>query len=91
VDVLALVIGAIIAGVVIGPLARLVMPGSQDLSFGITILLGGIGALVGGIVYALFGGEETSGIDWVLHAVQVAVAILAIVVYSNVMKGRAAT
>jgi uncharacterized membrane protein YeaQ/YmgE (transglycosylase-associated protein family) len=91
VDVLALVIGAIIAGVVIGPLARLVMPGSQKLSIVITILLGGIGALVGGIVYALFGGEETSGIDWVLHAVQVAVAILAIVVYSKVIKGRAAT
>jgi uncharacterized membrane protein YeaQ/YmgE (transglycosylase-associated protein family) len=86
-----LVIGAIIAGIVIGPLARWGMPGAHDLSIGISILLGGIGALVGGLVYALFGGEETSGIDWVLHAVQVAVAILAIVVYSNVMKGRAAT
>jgi uncharacterized membrane protein YeaQ/YmgE (transglycosylase-associated protein family) len=90
-DVLAVVIGAIIAGVIIGPLARLVMPGEQSLSIGITILLGAVGALVGGIVYALFGGEETSGIDWVLHAVQVAVAVLAIVIYANMTNNRAAT
>jgi len=91
VDVLAVVIGAIIAGVIVGPLARFVMPGNQNLSIGITILLGAVGALVGGIIYALFGGEETSGIDWVLHAVQVAVAILAIVIYANMTRNRAAT
>lgn len=90
-DVLALIIGALIAGIIIGPLARLVMPGSQDLSIPMTILIGAVGALVGGIIYALFGGEETSGIDWVLHAIQVAVAVLAIVVYANMSGNRAAT
>lgn len=90
-DFLALIIGALIAGIIIGPLARLVMPGRQDLSIGMTILLGAVGALVGGIIYGLFGGEETSGIDWVLHAVQVLVAVLAIVIYANMSGNKAAT
>lgn len=86
-DVLATIIGGLLAGVVIGPLARLVLPGRQNLPMGMTIVLGAIGALVGGFIYQALGGGETSGIDWIKHAIQVGVAALAVVVYGS-MSGR---
>lgn len=39
-DVLGTIIGALIAGIIIGPLARLALPGKQNISVGMTILLG---------------------------------------------------
>lgn len=84
---LALIIGALLLGIIIGPLARLVLPGEQNISIGMTILLGALGALVGGIIYQALGGTETAGIDWILHLVQVVVAAVAVVLYIN-MQGR---
>lgn len=85
-DFLGTVIGALVAGIIIGPLARLVLPGKQNLSIGMTIVLGAVGAFVGGIVYQLLGGTDTSGIDWIKLFIQVAVAAIAVVVYGR-MKG----
>jgi uncharacterized membrane protein YeaQ/YmgE (transglycosylase-associated protein family) len=87
VDILSTIIGALIAGIIIGPLARLVLPGRQDISVGMTIVLGAIGALVGGLIYGWLGGTETEGIDWILHAIQVAVAAVAVIIYGS-MAGR---
>lgn len=87
---LELIIGAVLWGIVIGPLARLVLPGQQNISIGITILLGAIGALVGGIIYRALGGTETAGIDWLLHVIEIAVAAVAVVLYAN-MRGRRTT
>jgi uncharacterized membrane protein YeaQ/YmgE (transglycosylase-associated protein family) len=80
-DVLGTIVGALVAGIIIGPLARLVLPGKQDLSIGMTILLGAVGALVGGLIYEAAGGSETAGIDWIRLAIQVGVGALAVVVY----------
>jgi uncharacterized membrane protein YeaQ/YmgE (transglycosylase-associated protein family) len=89
-EVIGIIIGALIAGIIIGPLARLVLPGKQDISIGMTILLGAAGALVGGLIYSLLGGGETGGIDWILLIVEVATAALAIVVYTSMQGGRSA-
>ncbi len=86
---LELIIGALLWGIIIGPLARLVLPGEQNISLGITILLGAIGALVGGIIYRALGGTDTAGIDWILHLVEIVVAAVAVVLYIN-MRGRRA-
>ncbi|MBY5161457.1 GlsB/YeaQ/YmgE family stress response membrane protein [Salsipaludibacter albus] len=77
------IIFALLAGIIIGPLARLVIPGKQDVSIGMTILLGAVGALVGGLIYGFLGGTETDGIDWIELLVQVAVAAIVIVIYLN--------
>lgn len=82
------IIGALFAGIIIGPLARLVLPGKQNISLGMTILVGAVGALIGGLVAQWIGVGETSGIDWIKHAIQVAVAAVAIVVYLNVARGK---
>lgn len=86
---LELIIWALLAGIIIGPLARLALPGKQNISIGMTILLGAVGALVGGIIYRALGGTDTPGIDWILLLVEVAVAAVAVVLYLN-MRGRRA-
>jgi len=85
-DVLGTIIGGLIAGIIIGPLARLVLPGKQDISLILTIVLGAIGAILGGFIYQAFGGGDTSGIDWTKLLVQVAVAALAVVGYERMKK-----
>lgn len=86
---LELIIGALIWGIIIGPLARLVLPGRQNISIGWTILLGAIGALLGGVIYRALGYGDTPGIDWVLHLLEVVVAAVAVVLYIN-LRGRRA-
>ncbi|HKJ56116.1 MAG TPA: GlsB/YeaQ/YmgE family stress response membrane protein [Nitriliruptoraceae bacterium] len=86
-EILWTIIFALIAGIIIGPLARLVIPGKQDVSIGMTILLGAVGALVGGLIYGWLGGSDTSGIDWIELVVQVAVAAAVILVYLNMQGG----
>ena len=49
------ILGLILIGLVIGVLARLVLPGRQRIGFGLTLLLGIGGALVGGIVASAIG------------------------------------
>jgi uncharacterized membrane protein YeaQ/YmgE (transglycosylase-associated protein family) len=49
------ILGLIIIGIVIGLLARLVLPGRQRIGVGLTVLLGIGGALVGGIVASALG------------------------------------
>ena len=43
------VITAAILGLIIGGLARLVLPGQQKIGLGMTVLLGWVGSLVGGL------------------------------------------
>ena len=49
------ILGLILIGLVIGMLARLVLPGRQRIGMGLTLLLGIGGALVGGIVASAIG------------------------------------
>jgi len=54
----------IIAGAIIGALARLIMPGRQDLSIVATIVLGIVAAVIGGILWeAIF--PDNDGIAWI--------------------------
>jgi uncharacterized membrane protein YeaQ/YmgE (transglycosylase-associated protein family) len=88
-DVLGTIIGGLLAGIIIGPLARLVLPGKQNISLGMTILVGAVGALVGGFIADWAGVGETSGIDWIKLAIQVGVAAVVVLLYGS-MAGRKA-
>ena len=85
-EVVSTLVQGLIAGIIIGPLARLVLPGKQDLSLVMTIVLGAVGAIIGGFVYQAFGGGDTSGIDWIKLFVQVAVAAIVVVIYGGMNK-----
>jgi len=86
-DVVGTLVVGLLAGIIIGPLARLVLPGQQNISVLMTIVLGAVGAILGGLIYTWLGGTETDGIDWIKHAIQVAVAAVVVLIYGN-MQGR---
>ena len=43
---------ALVAGAIVGPLARLALPGRQNMTLGLTIGLGAIGSLIGAFIYS---------------------------------------
>lgn len=47
---LTLIVTMVIVGLIVGALARLVVPGRNPIGIGMTILLGIVGAIVGGII-----------------------------------------
>lgn len=77
-------IGYVLVGLVIGIVARLVMPGRDPIGIVGTILVGIVGAVAGSYLWvALFG--ETEGVEWI-GGVIVAMALL--YVYRRVAIGR---
>lgn len=82
------IIGSIIAGIIIGVLARLVLPGRQNISFLVTIVLGILGALIGWVVAGWLGVQKTDGADWLRWIISIIVAAVLIVGYERVMAGR---
>ncbi|MDN3296591.1 GlsB/YeaQ/YmgE family stress response membrane protein [Streptomyces ficellus] len=71
---------AIIAGLIIGLLAKLVLPGRQPIPLWLTVLLGIAGALAGNALASAFGVRDTGGIDWIRHILQIGVAAVLIAV-----------
>jgi len=67
------ILGLIIIGIVIGILARLLLPGRQRIGVGLTVLLGIGGALVGGIVASAIG----EGDIWELNFIGTVVGVIA--------------
>ena len=69
-------IGFIVFGLVVGVVARLVVPGRQHVSVLTTVLLGVIGSVVGGVVANALG----TGDVWELNVLGSVVAVAAAVV-----------
>jgi uncharacterized membrane protein YeaQ/YmgE (transglycosylase-associated protein family) len=78
------IIGVIIAGAIIGALAKLVMPGKQAGGIIITIVLGIIGVIIGYYLAAALGVEATNGIDWLRWIISIIVAVVLIAIYGAV-------
>ncbi|GAA2274207.1 GlsB/YeaQ/YmgE family stress response membrane protein [Glycomyces scopariae] len=73
-------IGFIVAGLVIGALARLIKPGKQSLGFLATLLLGLVGSVIGGTIANLLG----TGDIWELNVLGFIVAVIASVLLIGV-------
>jgi uncharacterized membrane protein YeaQ/YmgE (transglycosylase-associated protein family) len=59
---IGLIISLIVIGLVAGALARLIVPGKQDMSIPMTILIGIIGSFVGGFIgYLIFHKDSQDG------------------------------
>ena len=71
---LTLIVTIVIVGLIVGALARLVVPGRQTIGIGMTILLGIVGAIVGGII------GHAIGAGWIITLI-LEVAIAAALVY----------
>ena len=71
------IIGYVIVGAIVGILARFLLPGRDPMGILATILLGIVGAVIGGwLAGAVF--EETAGVDWIA-SVLVAIGLLLLV------------
>jgi uncharacterized membrane protein YeaQ/YmgE (transglycosylase-associated protein family) len=67
-------VGLIIAGIIIGALGRLFLPGRQPIGFLWTMAAGIAGTLIGyGLAVAL-GVDETKGIDWIRWIISIVVS-----------------
>ncbi len=59
---LGLILTILVVGLIAGFVARLLVPGKQDLSIGMTIVIGILGSLVGGFLgYVLFHKDAAGG------------------------------
>ncbi|AKN74914.1 membrane protein [Streptomyces sp. PBH53] len=72
------IISAIVIGIVIGVLGRLVVPGRQRIGVLWTIAVGIVAALLGSAIAAGFGVADTDGPDWVEWFIQIALAALGV-------------
>lgn len=83
------VITAILIGIVVGVLGRLLVPGRQSIGMIVTILVGIVSAFIGtAIARALGIPTATSGVDWLELLVQVIVAALGVALVAALMGRR---
>ena len=80
------IISALIVGIVIGALGRLIVPGKQKIAIWLTILIGIVAALIGTAIVGPL--RDTSGIDWIELIVQVALAAVGVIAATRLMESR---
>ena len=78
------VIIAIIVGLVIGALGRLVVPGRQNMGLLSTIVVGIIAALIGTVIAGALHVQHTPGFDWIQFFIQVALAAIGVAIFGGV-------
>ena len=79
------ILGLIVVGLIIGALARLIKPGKQNISIVMTMVLGVVGALIGGFLASLLG---TGGI-FELNILGFILAVVAAVILVGIYAGTA--
>ena len=67
-------IWAVIAGLIIGLIAKAVLPGKQNIPIWLTIVLGVVGGILGNAIAGGLGVGNTRGIDWIRHFAQISAA-----------------
>ncbi|MEV5354686.1 GlsB/YeaQ/YmgE family stress response membrane protein [Streptomyces sp. NPDC093516] len=67
---------AIIVGLVLGLLAKAIIPGKQHIPLWLTVILGMIGGIAGNAIARAAGVEATAGIDWWRHVFQLVAALI---------------
>jgi uncharacterized membrane protein YeaQ/YmgE (transglycosylase-associated protein family) len=75
----------ILAGAIIGALARLIVPGKQNMSVTVTIVLGIVAAVVGGILWEVIF-PDNDGIAWIGSII---VAVVLVFLYARFFTSRA--
>ncbi len=78
------ILGLIVIGAVIGVLARLIKPGRQRMSMLATILLGIVGAIIGGLIASLLGTGDVFELNIIGSIVAIAAAAFLIIVGDRV-------
>lgn len=82
------IISALVVGIVIGALARLVLPGRQAIGILWTIVIGIVAALIGTWLTNAVGLGERNGYDFIEFIAQVVLAIIGVGVVAGVFRSR---
>lgn len=80
-------IGLIVFGLVVGALARLLLPGDQHLSIVATLLIGLVGSVIGGTIASALGTGDVFELNVLGSIVAIISAALLIVVIDRVAGG----
>jgi uncharacterized membrane protein YeaQ/YmgE (transglycosylase-associated protein family) len=83
------IISAIIIGLIIGALGRLVVPGRQPIPIWLTIVIGIIASFIGAGIAAAFGyANANGGIPWIEIILQVVVAAIGVSIAAGAYRRR---
>jgi len=83
------IITAIVVGAIIGALARLILPGRQNIPIWLTIVVGIVAAFIGTLLARAIGiSTATSGIDWLELLVQLVVAVIGVALVVGIYSRR---
>ncbi|MFI6501954.1 GlsB/YeaQ/YmgE family stress response membrane protein [Nonomuraea typhae] len=82
------IVSAIVIGAIVGALGRLIVPGKQNMSIGLTLIVGIVAALLGTLIAHVFGWADTRGIDWLEHILQLALAVLGVWLVARMQANR---
>jgi len=86
------IFSAIIIGLIVGALARAILPGRQNIPIWLTIIVGIVAAFLGtALARALGIPTATSGIDWMELMVQLVVAVVGVALVSGAFGRRGLT
>jgi uncharacterized membrane protein YeaQ/YmgE (transglycosylase-associated protein family) len=78
----------LVFGLIVGAIAKFLMPGKTPGGIILTIILGIVGAVVGGFVGTVLGFGDVSGFDLRSIALAVGGGIIVLIVYGLASKGR---
>ncbi|HEX5542699.1 MAG TPA: GlsB/YeaQ/YmgE family stress response membrane protein [Micromonospora sp.] len=85
------IITALVVGLIIGALGRLVVPGRQNIPIWLTMLIGVGAALLGTVIARAVGLARTPGVDWTELLIQVALAAIAVALVAGTAGRRGVT
>jgi uncharacterized membrane protein YeaQ/YmgE (transglycosylase-associated protein family) len=71
---------AVIVGLVLGLVAKAILPGRQSLPLWLTVICGMVGSLLGNAVSTWIGVNDTKGIDWTRHVLQLVGAVVIVAI-----------
>ncbi len=78
------IIGAIVIGLILGVLARFILPGKQNIPMWLTILVGIVAAYIGTWLVRPMGWDVTPGFNWLEHITQLILAVIGIAIVAGV-------
>jgi uncharacterized membrane protein YeaQ/YmgE (transglycosylase-associated protein family) len=85
------IVGAIFVGLIVGALARLILPGRQNIGVIMTILLGAVGSFTGSwVTYRLISTANQGKFELTAFLVGIIVAVVLIAIYVGVTGRRGA-